>query len=188
MNTIVYFIRHSVPDFSIRDDKTKPLTLEGIEKSKELIKIFKKINIEFIYSSPFKRSIQTIEFIAKDKNIKINIINDFRERGMGNKWIDNFMEFSKNQWNDFSYKLVDGESLNEVQKRNINELNKILLKDNGKSIIIGTHGTALSTILNYFDKTFCYDNFLEIIDLMPYIIKLEFNGNEYLGKEEVKIK
>ena len=45
MNTIVYFIRHAKPDISIKDDLTRPLSFEGIEKSKELINIFKEIKI-----------------------------------------------------------------------------------------------------------------------------------------------
>ena len=187
MITIVYFIRHSKPDISIKDDAIRPLLPEGIEKSKELINFFSGIKIDYIYSSPYKRSIQTIEPIAENKNIKIKTINDFRERKMNNKWIENFEEFSKRQWNDFSYKLIDGESLEEVQKRNIKALNKILLENKGMTIIIGTHGTALSTIINYYDKNFQYKSFIEIVNIMPYIVKIEFNNNEYIGRDIIKI-
>jgi 2,3-bisphosphoglycerate-dependent phosphoglycerate mutase len=187
MNTIIYFIRHAKTDISIKDDLTRPLSLEGIEKSKDLIKIFKEIKIDYIYSSPFKRAIQTIEPIAKSKNIKIKIINDFRERKMSNKWIENYEEYSKKQWDNFSYKLMDGESLEEVQKRNIKELEKILLEYKGKTIIIGTHGTALSTIINYYDRSFLHNNFLKMLNIMPYIMKMEFKNEKYINKEEVEI-
>ena len=187
MNTKVYFIRHAKPDISIKDDKIRPLSLEGIEKSKELVKLFKEIKIDYIYSSPFKRAIQTIEPIAKDKNIIIEVINDFRERKMSDEWIENYEEYSKKQWDDFSYKLKDGESLNEVQKRNIKELEKILLENKGKTIIIGTHGIALSTIINYYDRTFLYNNFMEIVNIMPYIMKMEFKNNKYISRGEIKI-
>jgi len=185
MNTIVYFIRHAKPDISIKDDMTRPLSFEGIEKTKELVNTFKEIRIDHIYSSPYKRSIQTIGPIAKDKKIKIGIIDDFRERKMSNEWIENYEKYSKKQWDDFSYKLKDGESLNEVQKRNIKELEKILLKYKGKTIIIGTHGTALSTIINYYDRSFLFNNFLEIVNITPYIMKMEFNNDKYLKREEV---
>jgi len=184
MNTTVYFIRHAKPDISVKDDMTRPLSYEGIEKSKELINTFREIKIDRIYSSPFKRAIQTIEPIAKDKNIKIEIIDDFRERKMSNEWIENYGEYSKKQWDDFSYKLADGESLNDVQKRNIKELEKILLENNGKTIIIGTHGTALSTIINYYDRTFLYNNFLEMMNITPYIMKMKFNSEKYLSRKE----
>ena len=53
MNTTVYFIRHSKSDISVKDDMTRPLSFEGIEKSKELVNTFKEIKIDYIYSSPF---------------------------------------------------------------------------------------------------------------------------------------
>jgi 2,3-bisphosphoglycerate-dependent phosphoglycerate mutase len=187
MKTKVYFIRHAKPDISIKNNMTRPLLSEGIEKSKELVKIFTEIKIDYIYSSPYKRAIQTIEPIAENKKIKIEIKNDFREGKMSNNWIDNYEEFIKNHWNDFSYKLTDGESLNEVQERNIKELEKILSKNTGKTVIIGTHGTALSAIINYYDKTFLYNNFMEIVNIMPYIIEIEYENNKYIKRNEIKM-
>jgi 2,3-bisphosphoglycerate-dependent phosphoglycerate mutase len=188
MITKIYFIRHAKPDFSIKSDLQRPLSIEGIEGSNELIETFKEIKIDRIFSSPFKRALQTIEPISKDKNIRIEIIDDFRERKICNNWINNFDEYSKNQWNDFSYKLIDGESLIEVQERNINSLEKILIGNMGKTIIIGTHGTALSTIINYYDNKFSYKDFLGIVNIMPYIIKFEFDNKEYIMREEIEIR
>jgi 2,3-bisphosphoglycerate-dependent phosphoglycerate mutase len=74
-----------------------------------------------------------------------------------------------------------------VQKRNIEALLEILNNHKDENIIIGTHGTALSTILNYFEPSFCCDDFLRIIDYMPYIIRLDFDGTNYIGKEELLI-
>ena len=57
----------------------------------------------------------------------------------------------------------------------------------GENIMVGTHGTALSTILNYYDSTFGVEGFLRIINYMPYIIRLGFNGRELVEKEELLI-
>jgi 2,3-bisphosphoglycerate-dependent phosphoglycerate mutase len=187
METIIYFIRHAQPDYSIKDEM-RPLTIEGSEKSMDLIKIFTNINIDYAYSSPYKRSIQTLEPIAQSKKLKISIVNNFHEIVKGNDWIEDFTEYYKNLWNDFSYKLNGGESLSEVQERNIKELEKILVNNKEKSIIIGTHGTALSTIINYYDSTFVYEKFLEIADKTPYIMKFQFNNGEYIMREEIKIQ
>ena len=56
------------------------------------------------------------------------------------------------------------------------------LKD--KNIVIGTHGTALSSILNYYDAAFDCDDFWRIVDWMPYIIELDFEGTKLVGKTE----
>ena len=66
----------------------------------------------------------------------------------------------------------------------IEVLNEILSENIEKDIVIGTHGTALSTILNFYDSNFGCEDFLRIIDWMPYIIELDFEGNELVGKQE----
>lgn len=50
--------------------------------------------------------------------------------------------------------------------------------------MIGTHGTALSTVLNYYDLSFKCEDFLRIIDWMPYIIELDFEGEKLIEKKE----
>ena len=185
--TDIYFIRHSIPDLSIKDDLIRPLTNDGLNKAKDLVKIFKKIPIDIIFSSPYKRTIQTIEPIAISKKMDINIVEDFRERKIYD-WIDNFNEYSKKQWEDFTYKLENGESLSEVQIRNIQSLNKVLEKNTDKKIIIGTHGTALSTIINYYDKTFQYNEFMKIVKIMPYIVKFEFDENRYIKRIDINME
>lgn len=93
----VYFVRHAKPDFSVHDDLTRPLTEEGIKSSKELVEFFKDKNITKMYSSPYKRSIDTISEVAKDFNLQIELVNDFRERKISDCWIEDFNDFSKNQ-------------------------------------------------------------------------------------------
>ena len=46
----------------------------------------------------------------------------------------------------------------------------------GKNIVIGTHGTALSAILNYYRPEFGCEDFLRILDWMPYVVELTFEG------------
>lgn len=47
-----------------------------------------------------------------------------------------------------------------------------------------SRNTALSTILNYYDNQFGCDDFLRIIDWMPYIIELDFDGDKLISKTE----
>ena len=143
--------------------------------------IFKGKSINKIYSSPYKRAIDTIKELAQNFSIKIEVVDDFRERKISNIWIEDFNKFSKSQWENFEYKLNDGESLNEVQSRNIKALHKILNENSNQNIVIGTHGTALSTIINYYDKTFDYLSFTKIKDVMPFIVCMEFEKTNVLN-------
>jgi 2,3-bisphosphoglycerate-dependent phosphoglycerate mutase len=74
-----------------------------------------------------------------------------------------------------------------VQQRNIEALLELLRNHSGENIILGTHGTALSSILNYFDPSYLCDNFFRMIDFMPYIIRLDFEGEAYISREELLI-
>lgn len=110
-----------------------------------------------------------------------------RERTIADQWIDDFNEFVKCQWEDFEYKLSKGECLRQVQERNITALKEILNENKGKNVVIGTHGTALSTILNYYNKAFDYEEFNRIKSIMPWIIVMEFKGEEFIGFKEIDI-
>jgi 2,3-bisphosphoglycerate-dependent phosphoglycerate mutase len=181
----IYFVRHAKPDFSVHDDFTRPLSEEGIIDSKKVADFLKDKNISRIYSSPYKRSIDTIKELSNLLDMEIELIEDFKERKISNIWIDDFNSFSQKQWIDFEYKLNDGECLKEVQDRNIKELHKILNENNNQNIVIGTHGTALSTIINYYDNTFDYLSFSKIKNVMPFVVCMEFEGTSLLNIEHI---
>ncbi len=126
-------------------------------------------------SSPFKRAIDTIIEFADSLGLQIKLVDEFRERKVGNSWIDDFTAFTQNQWRDFSFKLSDGECLKEVQERNVTALLELIKQYKGKNIVIGGHGTALSTIINYFDSSFGYEDFENIKTKMPWIVEFQFD-------------
>ena len=181
--TTIYFVRHCKPDAKIQDDRNRPLTDEGLADSQQVLEILKDKNIDIFISSPYKRSYDSIKKAA-DYYGK-NIITDerLRERKAGKN--SNNHEMFKKRWSDLSFAEEDGESIGAVQKRNIEALNEILEQYPDKTIVIGTHGTALSSIFNYYDSSFNGDSFMKIIDLMPYIVKMEFEGKTNISKEDI---
>lgn len=177
MKQTIYLIRHAEPNYNNHQDDERELTAKGLQDCQLLLDYFKDISIDRIYSSPFKRTLQTIDELAKEKNLPIQIKENFRERKIDDVWIDDFNTFSQRQWQDFNYKLAKGESLQEVQDRNIQQLQEIL-KEQETSIIISSHGTAISTILNYYDHQFAFDNFQAIKQLMPFLATLSFENGK----------
>lgn len=183
----VYFVRHAKSDISIKDDLMRPLTKEGIEDCKKVTEFLLDKEITRIFSSPYKRSIDTIKNFADKVDLKINIIDDLRERKIDTLWIEDFNKFAKEQWDNFEYKLSTGESLNEVQQRNIRALQHILEESPDKNIVISTHGTALSTIINFFNGEFRYSEFERIKNLMPFIVCITFNEGNAVRIEEFMV-
>ncbi|MDE6233599.1 MAG: histidine phosphatase family protein [Lachnospiraceae bacterium] len=177
--TKVYFVRHAQPEHMWEHDRTRPLTAEGKKDAEIVLNFLKDKKIDVFYSSPYKRSFDTIADTAAFFGKKIITDERLREREKGIN-SNNYGMFEK-RWTNHDYHEESGESINMVQKRNIAVLTEILEENKGKRIVIGTHGTALSTILNFYDSKFGYKDFLRIIDWMPYIIELDFDEDKLLS-------
>lgn len=183
----VYFIRHAQSDRFVHDDRTRPLTPEGMCDTARITEKLKNAGIRHIISSPYTRTIQTITDLSETLEIAIETDENFRERNAGQWRGENFLEFIRNQWEDFNYHILDGECLADVQKRNISALKYWTERYDGETIAIATHGTALSTIINYFYPEYNYESFMRIIDYMPYVIKVEIDGDKCLSFKEILI-
>jgi 2,3-bisphosphoglycerate-dependent phosphoglycerate mutase len=185
MMTTVYFVRHAEPDHKWLDDRTRPLSAEGELDTVQVREYFKAITIDSAYCSPYIRSMDTIKSTALSHGLGITVDERLRERKAGKD--SNNVEMFKKRWADLKYCEPDGESIYQVQQRNIEALNEILDKENGKNILIGTHGTALSSILNYYNNRFGMQDFLRIIDYMPFIVKLEYTDKKLKTVKEEMI-
>lgn len=183
MNSTLYFIRHARPDETILEEDIRPLTDQGLNSAIELIKWFDDKSIEKIISSPYKRAIQTVSPIAEYFGIEIIQEYDLRER-KNTKWFENreeYREYLNNIWLDHNYRLEGEESINELKKRNVQVVEKIL-KTN-KNTIIGTHGSALCSILNHY-LGFGFEYFLKIVAKMPFIFIMNIENGKIINWEE----
>lgn len=185
--TTIYFVRHAQPNYANHDDMLRELTAKGLEDRKLVTKFLSDKNVDVVLSSPFHRSIDTVRHFADSKGLEIGIIDDFRERRIDSVWIEDFNGFCKKQWEDFTYKLSDGECLAEVQERNISALNQVLKDYAGKTIVVGSHGTALSIIVNYYDNSFGHAEFEKIRGLMPWVVEFTFDDQKCVGIKQFNL-
>lgn len=182
--TKLYFVRHAQPDYRIGEDSTYALSAEGMEDRMKAAEALRDTRLDCAISSPYRRSIDTIQPCADEHGLDIKTDKRLRERDKGESGNSSIDMFRK-RWADFSFHEENGESLGECQERNIAAVKDILKEYNGKSVLIGTHGTALSTIINYFDSSFGYDGFMKIIDYMPYVICMSFDEEQFAGIQEI---
>jgi len=188
--TIIYFIRHAQSDNSFRDGRIRPLTEKGMNDRALVTEFLQNKSVDAVFSSPFKRAIDTIANFAEKNGFYIDTIEDFRERKSDSNMGKNDTEFTlfmERQWTDFNYTFSDGECLTEVQDRNIVALNEILTKYKDKRIVIGTHGTALSTIINYYDHTYGFEDFMSMVNILPWVVKMSFDENACVEIEKIDL-
>ncbi|MDE6724538.1 MAG: histidine phosphatase family protein, partial [Ruminiclostridium sp.] len=116
----IYFIRHAQSDRSFQQEQGRPLTAEGVSDSEKITEVLKDKGITHILSSPYKRTLQTVESLSEALGINIEIDEDLKERDAGKWHGDRFFDYVKQQWENFDYASDGGESLRQVQCRNIN--------------------------------------------------------------------
>ncbi|MBM7635811.1 histidine phosphatase family protein [Streptococcus saliviloxodontae] len=187
MVTKLYFVRHADPNYDNHNDYERELSAKGLLDRHLVSDFLKDKPITAVFSSPYVRAVETIRPFAESRRLSIQVDDDFRERRITDQWIADFKSFSEQQWQDFSYKLEGGESLSEVQERNIRALERLLVDFAGQELVIGSHGTALSTIIHYFDPSFSYVDFEKIKGLMPWLVCLTFEGQHCLSIESINL-
>ena len=151
----IYLMRHSEPlkpvninnDESLQLQNEKwPLTVEGEKLAEEKSQRNELNNFDIVISSNYVRAISTAKYFTKDK---LFIDENFGERKFGiNNWEELPKDFGKKQFDNFDYKLPNGESINEVIEREYNSLISILNKYYDKKILVVGHATALSSLLS----------------------------------------
>ncbi len=181
--TRVFFVRHAEPDTTVKDDRNRPLTESGIASTSIVTEILNGRDIDVAFSSPYKRSIDTIKAFTDSIDIQIQTDERFRERGGGMP--GQGLRNNPERWKSPNWKNEWGESIAEVKKRNIEALMDVLVEYEGHNIIVGTHGTALSTILDYLSPEYGYDDFIRMMDWMPNIIEIVFVGKDVVAINEL---
>ena len=71
---VVYFLRHAKAGSRSHwqgDDRKRPLSKKGVKQAELLIDVFKPFKVSAIYSSPYLRCLQTVEPLARDRELAI---------------------------------------------------------------------------------------------------------------------
>lgn len=181
--TQIYFVRHAEPNYTNHDDLTRELSPKGLQDRHAVTVFLRDKGVSAVLSSPYRRALDTIRPFAEEAGLPIIQVQDFRERCITGAWIDDFNTFARRQWADFDYALPGGESLREVQHRCVAALEQVLQTYAGQRVVIGGHGTAISTVLNYYRPSFGYESFEAIRHVMPWIVRLDFDGMQFIRME-----
>ena len=153
MNNTYYFIRHAYSIYT-PDEINLPLSDKGQESLAQLEFLAYK-SITAIYSSPYRRAIQTIEPLA---------IAD-----------QDFEEALMKLWSRPTFSLVGGESNQQAQQRALALLHELESKHQNEEIIISSHGNLICILLSTFDSSIDYDFWSSLS--VPDVLALDKNRN-----------
>ncbi|MDN4494445.1 histidine phosphatase family protein [Ureibacillus aquaedulcis] len=181
MNTTIYMIRHAKSPFVIGQERTRKLSRQGELDAEKITDLMNNKDIDLIVSSPYTRALQTIEGIANSKGLDIKIFEELRERQLKGAFKlseEEIQQAIKTSYEDIDFHLEEGESIKDVQDRAIPVINDLLNHYQGKTILIGTHGNVMTSIMNHFNKDYGYEFWKSTSK--PDIYKLELLGKKLL--------
>lgn len=177
----LYFVRHCEPEGYSRnsDNFNRQLTPKGQADTEYVTRYLESQHVDTVLSSPYLRAMQTVEPFAKKHGIRIEKAFDLCERRL-DIFLDseNFLPFVRKQWEDFNYREADGECLREVRSRCIAVVEDALDRYPLGHVALGGHGTAISTIINYYYPKFGFPQFMQLVDIMPFIVHMSFYGRQ----------
>ncbi|WHY79870.1 histidine phosphatase family protein [Neobacillus sp. WH10] len=159
MLTSLYFVLHAHSTYT-PDELRRPLS--GQADAEKINRIFKKENIDYVISSPYKRAVQTVEGVIDFTGKEVIIENGFKERILSEVPVENFDLAITKVWEEPAFAWEGGESNIIAQKRGVEATLKVLEKYEGKNIVVGTHGNILVLIMNYFDKKYGFSFWKEL--------------------------
>ncbi|RIW32053.1 histidine phosphatase family protein [Bacillus salacetis] len=181
MSTYVYMVRHGD---SPKDgnERTRGLTEKGIRDAQVVTDLLKDAEIDEVISSPYLRSILTVEETARHIGKDVVIQENLKERvfsSEGQRVPDqDLMPLLEKSFKNFDYGLNGGESNADCQKRAVTVLVNLLKSYKNRNIVIGSHGAVMTLMMGYFDPAFDL-NFLHSTT-KPDIYRMKFRDMELL--------
>jgi 2,3-bisphosphoglycerate-dependent phosphoglycerate mutase len=154
----IYFVRHAKAD---GQELEASLTEKGQKQALQLVDFFADRPIEKIYSSPYKRALDTIKPLADYKSLKIAIDERLSERVLSGTSLPNWQDKLKESFDDFEMVLEGGESHSAGMKRAVSMIEEVLSSDD-KHIILVSHGNLTTLLIRYFNDSFGYDDLMEM--------------------------
>jgi 2,3-bisphosphoglycerate-dependent phosphoglycerate mutase len=177
-------IRHAAPAPPIAGssesmDNERSLTPEGRLAAEQLAEGLREEPITAVFSSPYRRAVETIQPIASARALPVLILDDLRERRLSPSPLPTlaFLEALQRSRENPFFALPGGESSNEVQLRGLRGLEKIRHDTPSGVSVAGTHGGLISIIRWHLGAEFTVEDALA--EPMPAIYTITWDRDSW---------
>lgn len=155
----------------------RPLSKEGIRAAEELAGTLAAEGATAIYSSPYRRAIQTVEPLAHRVGIAIEVVEDLRERLLGSQLSQNWQSHMSRSWENFDYALEGGESSRQAQRRVLRVLDDLHSRYPTGAIVAASHGNLIALALNAIVPTVDHEFWRSMP--LPAVYRLEWADSHW---------
>jgi broad specificity phosphatase PhoE len=147
----VILVRHAEPvpvGTAGTSDDDRPLTDAGRAAADELAAELESYAVSAIYCSPYARAIATIAPIAERRGLRVQLLDDLRERRLSVEPLGDWRATLERAWTDADFSVPGGETGRDAQRRAIAMLDLLRARHpDGGRLIVGSHGNLISLML-----------------------------------------
>lgn len=174
--TVIYLLRHAESQPDPRTHEADwPLSERGHEQALSLVDLLRSLAIEHVYSSPYRRALDTVQPFAARAGLDVRIHPDLRERALGGGRFADLRAAVRRTWDDFSFAHPGGESNRECQERVVRAVAAIAQAHPGARVLVSSHGNAVGLFLNSLDGGFGFEQWAAMRN--PDLFRIGFFGD-----------
>ncbi|XXM73158.1 histidine phosphatase family protein [Lysinibacillus sphaericus] len=186
MKTFIYMVRHGDSPKE-GNERTRILTQKGIRDAQQVTRMLKNEGINTVVSSPYIRSVLTVEPLAKELGQEVRVIENLKEKISSAEDIrvsdKELLPLLNKSFSDPHFALEGAESNAACQQRAGGALKDLLRAHSGQKIALGTHGIVMTLMMNEYDEKYDMD-FLHSTS-KPDIYKMTFEGEALIDVQRL---
>jgi 2,3-bisphosphoglycerate-dependent phosphoglycerate mutase len=175
--TEIVLVRHALsipPAAGGPDEFTRPLAPDGLRQAYELADTLTELRPAAVWSSPYRRAIQTVQPTAKALGLPVRTLWELREWDDGLPYTEAWEPHYATSWADPSYARPGGESLEQLSTRAVGTVQILVGQHPGQVVLAAGHGTFISRALSGFGVHIDWAASRRMP--MPAIYRLRFTG------------
>ena len=147
-----FLLRHGEAEHNLKDviaagpetgKRVSRLTPKGIKQAEKAARDLAAKKIEVVFSSPYRRTMETAEILAGQTGAEIHKDERLGEINAGvYNWrpVAEFKAFHAEPMSEFTKRAEGGENLDDVRERMVDFISEINKRFRGKNILIVSHG------------------------------------------------
>lgn len=153
--TTIYLVRHaeSAPSPDVPEPDW-PLSARGAAQAAALVAALRAVDARAIYSSPYRRAMQTVAPLAAELGMAVSAVDALRERSLGGMFPDaDLPAMFARCWADVEFAPPGGESNAACARRVAGAMAALAERHPGEAIVVASHGNALTLYLGTIDPS-----------------------------------
>ena len=135
---MIYLVRHAHAEW--RDDDSRPLSHAGLQAARIVADRLASRPIAAVYTSPSRRSVETVEELANRLGLRPEVVPDLRERELPVVASGEFEALVREAWHLPADAPRGGESNVKAQARGLAVLRTVAARHAGSQAVLATHG------------------------------------------------